>query len=142
MSRTYIPKELRRKVADYFRHRCAYCLSAELITGGVMEIDHIIPEAAGGATEETNLCLCRTYCNDYKASKMQVLDPQTKEAVALFNPRRQAWSEHFEWSTQGDLIIGKTATGRATVLALQLNRTELVASRWIWIGAELHPPKD
>ena len=142
MSRTYIPKELRRKVADHFRHRCAYCQSAELVTGGPMEIDHILPETLRGATEEANLCLCCTYCNDYKSNKISALDPLTNKEVHLFNPRTQSWPEHFEWSTEGDFVKGKTPTGRATVLALQLNRAELVASRQLWVKFGIHPTQE
>jgi hypothetical protein len=33
------------------------------------------------------------------------------QQVALFNPRQQEWSEHFYWSAEGTLIIGKTPIG-------------------------------
>jgi hypothetical protein len=39
-------------------------------------------------------------------------------------------------------IEGKTAIGRATVEALQLNREVLVEARGTWIAAGLHPPTD
>ena len=52
MSRSRIPKALRAKVAAQARYRCGYCLTAEPIVGTSMELDHLIPEALGGLTEE------------------------------------------------------------------------------------------
>ena len=69
-------------------------------------------------------------------------DPQTGEIVRIFDPRREAWTDHFGWSTEGDLILGKTPTGRATIAAIRLNRAELVEARRAWIIAGWHPPKD
>jgi hypothetical protein len=46
--------------------------------------------------------------------------------VNLFHPRQQRWQDYFNWNERFELIIGVTATGRATVEALQLNRQELV----------------
>ncbi len=142
MSRTHIPKALREKVAAQARHRCGYCLMAEAIVGVSMEIDHLIPEALGGATEEKNLWLACSLCNDHKGDRIGALDPVTGEVVRLFNPRRQRWSEHFRWSTEGDQIEGLTPTGRATVIALHLNRPVLVRARQAWVKVGWHPPKD
>ena len=52
MTRTYIAKWLRDRVAEAARHRCGYCLSAESVVGTRMEIDHIVPRSAGGLTAE------------------------------------------------------------------------------------------
>jgi hypothetical protein len=107
-----------------------------------MDVEHIIPEAAGGLTEEANLWLSCSKCNLHKADRTEVPDPHTGEKVALFNPRLQVWSEHFEWVEDGTIIAGKTAIGRATVEALNLNRTVLVIARQRWVAAGWHPPKD
>jgi predicted HTH transcriptional regulator len=50
------------------------------------------------------------------------------------------WSQHFAWTEDTMLIIGRTATGRATVEALQLNRTELLNLRRVLRVAGEHPP--
>ena len=142
MSGAYISKELRRKVAEQARHRCGFCLTAELTVGSLMDVDHIVPEAASGLTEENNLWLCCAKCNGHKADKTSGLDPQTGELTNLFNPRTQSWAEHFEWSENGEFIAGRTPVGRATVVTLQLNRAELVASRQLWIRFGIHPPQD
>ena len=141
MSQAYVPKELRERVAAQARYRCGYCLTAEAIVGAPMEIDHLIPEALGGLTEESNLWLACSLCNDHKSSRIAFLDTVSGETVRLFDPRRQIWYEHFRWSDNGDEIVGLTATGRATVDALRLNRISLVAARRLWVLAGWHPPK-
>src|SRR5258708_5281869 len=116
MSRTRIPREMRERVAAQARHRCGYCLTAEAIVGTPMEVDHLIPEALGGLTEEGNLWLACSLCNDHKSDRVAALDPVTGEVVRLFNPRRQVWTEHFRWTEEGDCILGLTPVGRATVV--------------------------
>lgn len=142
MSKTYVPKALRNRVATQAHHRCGYCLTQEAIVGTPMEIDHLFPEALGGLTEEANLWLACSLCNNLKADRIAVADPETGDIARLFNPRLQRWSEHFAWTPGGDQIVGRTATGRATVVALQLNRPTLVRARRLWVIAGWHPPED
>lgn len=142
MNDAYVPKVLRERVSAQARHRCGYCLTTELLIGASMEIEHLLPRALGGLTAETNLWLACSLCNEYKGARIVAIDPISDLFVALFNPRQQDWHEHFAWNAQSDLIIGLTATGRATVAALRLNRPLLVRSRQIWVAARLHPPHD
>jgi hypothetical protein len=142
MSRTYIPKALRDKVAAQARHRCGYCLTAEVIVGTPMEVDHLIPEALGGSTVEENLWLACSLCNGHKGNRIAALDPTSGEVVRLFDPRRQNWREHFQWTPEGDRLLGLTPVGRATVAALNLNRPSLVVARRAWVTVGWHPPKD
>lgn len=142
MSRTHIPRSLRALVAEDARHRCVYCQSAVTIVGMPFEIDHVIPESLGGLTERENLCLCCSACNERKACRTAAIDTFTGQRVTLFHPCRQAWSQHFRWIEDGLRIEGLTPAGRATVLALQLNRLVLVTARRGWISVGWHPPKD
>ena len=142
MSRSYVPRALRARVSEAARYRCGYCLSAEAIVGSPMEIDHLIPESLGGTTDEQNLWLACSVCNDSKSKRISALDPSTGEGVRLFNPRLQVWTEHFRWTKGGDRIVGLTPTGRATVVALNLNRPSLVRARQLWVIAGWHPPPD
>lgn len=142
MNTRYIPKALRERVAQQARQRCGYCLSAEAIVGAPMEIDHLVPQALGGLTEEDNLWLACSLCNDHKSDRIAALDPDTDAVVRLFDPRHQNWGEHFAWSKNGDRIKGLTPTGRATVYALNLNRPSLVKARQAWVLAGWHPPRD
>jgi 5-methylcytosine-specific restriction endonuclease McrA len=104
------------------------------------EIEHIIPEVAGGGTEETNLCLACPRCNSYKGTQASAVDDESKASVPLFNPREQIWDEHFAWEENGLFIRGLSAIGRATVRALQLNNSFAVRARYVWITSGWHPP--
>jgi hypothetical protein len=140
MSTAYISKELRERVASQAGRRCGYCLTSEAIVGAAMEIDHLVPQSLGGLTEESNLWLACSLCNDHKSCRISGPDPESGEVVRLFDPRRQVWTEHFRWSEGGDEIVGLTAVGRATVVALRLNRASLVLARRLWSAAGWHPP--
>ena len=142
MSRSRISKALRARVAAQARHRCGYCLSAESIVGTPMELDHLIPESLGGLTEEDNLWLACSLCNDSKSCRIAFEDPASGEVVRIFNPRHQDWHEHFRWSEDGCSIVGLTPIGRATVVALHLNRPTLVLARQAWVAVGWHPPED
>jgi HNH endonuclease len=142
MSKTYISKALRAKVSANAKYRCGYCLSQEFIIGTPLEIEHIIPETKGGLTVEKNLWLACRQCNDIKNDRTHAKDPISDETVLIFNPSEQTWDEHFVWEKEGEIIIGLTPIGRATVVALKLNRSPLVTSRTYWIQAGWHPPKD
>ena len=133
MKQAHIPKALRDRITEQARRRCGYCLTTEAIVGTPMEIDHLVPQSLGGPTEEDNLWLACSLCNTHKGNRVAALDPQTEDVVRLFNPRRQSWDEHFMWTSAGDHIIGKTAVGRATVIALNLNRSSLVVARRLWV---------
>jgi hypothetical protein len=139
MSDAYIPKALREKVTAPAQHRCRYCLTAESIVGTPMEIDHLIPQSLGGLTEEANLWLACSLCNDHKGDRIAALDPLTDEIVRLFDPRHQVWQEHFAWTADGSRINGQTPIGRATVVALSLNRPSLVKARQAWVAVGWHP---
>ena len=142
MSKTYIPSELRRQVREDAGHRCGYCRISESVSATELVIDHIVPESAGGPTVRGNLWLVCTRCNQFKGNRIDALDPQTGENVSLFNPRTQAWAEHFGWSEDGTEIIGRTDCGRATVEALRLNRELAILARRRWVSVGWHPPED
>lgn len=140
MTSTYIPKKLRKLVAAQARHRCGYCLSAESVVGLSMEIEHLVPQILGGPTCEENLWLACPACNAFKGQRISARDPESGLTVRLFNPREQLWREHFLWIDAGARVAGQTPIGRATALALHLNRPILVTARRIWIEAGWHPP--
>ncbi len=142
MSRTYVSKALRRRIRERDVYRCAYCLTTEANTGMEMEVDHIIPEVLGGHTDEDNLCLSCSACNEYKGDRTKGSDADTGEQAPLFDPRHQRWGEHFAWSDDGIYIEGLTPVGRATVNVLRLNRELLVSARQRWASAGWHPPAE
>ncbi len=107
-----------------------------------MEIEHLIPRALGGPDTEDNLWLACSLCNGHKNDRIVAEDPLTGETVPLFNPRTMSWGEHFAWTEEGDRIVGLTPCGRATVVALNLNRAALIVARKGWVSVGWHPPKD
>lgn len=141
-AKSYIPIYVRRRVSEQAHYRCGYCLRSQELMGMPMTIDHIIPEMAGGNTVEENLWLACRRCNELKGGQTHANDPQTSGRTRLFDPRRQIWVEHFAWSEDGTLILGKTPCGRATVVALQMNNAEIVVTRRMWVSAGWWPPKD
>lgn len=142
MSRIRVPAALGRRLTLQAKSRCGYCLTSERLTGIRLTVDHIIPVAAGGLTEENNLWLACRSCNEFKGVQTEATDPQTGVMVALFNPRTQSWHEHFAWSPDGTMIVGLTACGRVTVVALQLNHDSIVEARRQWVKVGWHPPPD
>lgn len=135
-----ISKRLRERIRRQADDRCGYCLSPQKLVLGQLEIEHLMPRALGGKDEEDNLWLACRMCNGYKGKQIKAIDPQTEQPAALFNPRKQNWSEHFMWSEDGSMIIGLTPTGRATVAALQLNNPLALIVRLEWVSAGWHPP--
>jgi hypothetical protein len=136
----YISESLRQEVISRARGCCEYCQMQKLVVV-FMEIDHVIPESRGGKTEGINLCLACAGCNGFKLDFETGIDPQTNLEVKLFNPRLEKWQEHFQWSEDALRLLGLTATGRATIERLRMNREDILASRQLWVEAGWHPPK-
>ena len=130
--------KLRREVATRAGYRCEYCgLSAEG-QAATFHMDHVIPQVAGGPTTPANLALACIHCSLRKGARRTAIDPKSGKTVSLFNPRLESWNKHFHW--EDVLMIGKTAVGRATVTALQLNGPEHVVIRGFESRLGRHPP--
>jgi len=142
VSKARIGRRLRVQALADAGGLCGYCRSSEEITGAPLEIEHMMPEALGGPTHRDNLWAACRQCNALKGDQIEAIDPVTATLVPLFNPRRQAWAEHFAWVEGGARVVGRTPEGRATVAALALNRPLLVRARQRWITAGWHPPED
>src|SRR5262245_2414289 len=143
MVRVYIPVEVARRVREAARHRCGYCLSPQQLVMARLQIEHIIPRARGGTSDEANLWLSCPLYNNYKGDLTEAPDPKTGKAVPLFNPRLQKWSDHFAWTRDGLRVVGKTPIGRATVAALHLDDDpDAVEVRSHWVLAGWHPPEE
>ncbi len=136
-----VSRRLRRQVIDRARGRCEYCLSPTAFSTQPFAVDHILPQSRGGLTTLENLALS-CGCNGYKGDRTHARDPQAGRTVPLFNPRRHPWSRHFKWSEDSLRIVARTATGRATIEALHLNRPELVNLRRLLLLIEEHPPRE
>jgi len=117
-----------------------YCLSQVDFSPAPFSIEHITPRSRGGTSDLANLAFACEGCNGHKAAKTHGIDPSTGERVRLFHPRRQRWQDHFAWSADFTKIIGRSAAGRATVEALQLNRPRVQRLREALRLVDLHPP--
>ena len=74
---TNISRRLYKLVRRRANSRCEYCQSSEWLTAQRSHVDHIIPKAHGGATEEHNLCLACASCNGSKQDKVEAVDPKS-----------------------------------------------------------------
>jgi HNH endonuclease len=124
---THVPSTLRRLVFRRSGGRCEYCRLSQDGQEAAFHIDHITPIASGGETAAENLALACVSCSLRKATRQSAVDPDTGLTVPLFHPRRHLWSDHFAW--EAVRLIGLTATGRATIQALALNRPLILAIR-------------
>jgi hypothetical protein len=140
MSEPRLSAALRRAVAERARQRFEYCQLGDEFSASPFCVEHILPAVSGGPSTFKNLAFSCAGCNAHKSDKTSAFDPVTSEPAALFHPRRDAWERHFAWSVDGLLIVGLTPLGRATVVALKLNRDGLVNLRRILIAAQEHPP--
>ena len=104
-------------------------------------MDHIVPQGKGGPTTYENLALACSVCNAGKLDRTSAIDPVTGRRAKLFNHRTQRWADHFRWSDDFGAILGRTPTGRATVMLLNMNQPRIVRLRRMWAKFNLQPPE-
>jgi HNH endonuclease len=141
MSEIYISVSIQKEVIRLANGHCEYCLYPERYSSDFFHFDHIISLFEGGTSELFNIARCCGYCNGFKRAKIHHFDPMTGQITELFNPRKSLWLDHFQWSDDDLLILGRTDVGRATVELLQLNRQNVVNLRQILKKSGYHPPK-
>ena len=118
-------------------NRCEYCLIDQSHVELSHHIEHIIALKHGGSDDLSNLCLACARCNLFKGSDLTGFDAVTGLVERLFNPREQAWADHFE--LQGPLIVRQTPTGRVTVQVLSMNEGQRLQLRGALVAAGLYP---
>lgn len=94
----------------------------------MFHVDHIISKKHGGRDYAQNLCLACADCNRCKGSNLAGVDRFTDEVSPLFNPRLDAWEDHFAINSDGTLA-GRTPEGRATIVVLRVNEASRVEQR-------------
>ena len=136
-----MPRKLHPKIREEVRLRarnlCEYCHTDERWQCVEFTIDHIDP---GAGDNIDNLALACFHCNRRKSDETEFVDAATGEVTTLFNPRSSQWSDHFEWSDDGILIVPKTQIGRVTLELLDLNRTRILRIREADALVGRHPP--
>lgn len=142
MTESYVSAGLRRLIVQRAGNCCEYCKYPGHYSPQNLSLDHVTPRFGGGETTADNLALSCQGCNSHKATRTETEDPATGIIVALFNPRRQRWRDHFAWGSDHVSVVGLTAIGRATIEALELNREGLVNMRRVLYEIGEHPPKE
>jgi hypothetical protein len=97
---TYISAELRQQVIVRAGNCCEYCLLSQDDNTFSFQIDHVIAEKHEGETVLENLSLSCPNCNRFKGSDIGSIDSETGQLTPLYNPRTQAWDDHYPagWS--------------------------------------------
>lgn len=127
---TLFSDEVRDAVSARAGDRCEYCRLPTRGQVATFPIDHILPRSSGGETLLENLALACPHCNAHKWAHTTGIDPLSGATVPLFHPRRQLWTDHFQWSVQElGVLEGKTPCGRATIALLHINDADMVAIR-------------
>jgi len=148
---------VRDLVRQRARDSCEYCL---MPTTSKFEIEHIVPRARWADYQANAYAALRrrsrlnlatpnhianyawacVFCNGAKGGRRRPLG-----SVRLFDPRYDNWPDHFEFLSSASYaaILGLTAIGVATVVALKFNRGgpegPLVA-RHVAIMQGIYPP--
>jgi hypothetical protein len=126
-------------IAERATYRCEYCHAPEIVFNFPFEVEHILPQARGGADTLDNLALACHACNLFKSDFETGPDEESQVEVALFHPRQDLWEEHFAVDITQAEIVGRTPVGRATIRRLQMNRPRQVTARRRWIQLGLFP---
>lgn len=127
MSR-YIPDALRDFVANRAMHRCEYCRINSQSSYFTFHIDHIVSLKHGGLTSAENLAYTCQICNINKGSDIATFLEKPNIPVRFFNPRTDAWNDHFLPNELG-LLEAKTDIGQATIKILDLNHPDSIIER-------------
>lgn len=124
-----IPKETREFVVSRALGKCEYFQTPQKYCPDPFSVEHVCPRSRSGSDDESNLAFSCGGCNGHKFTAIAAVDPHSGLFVAVYNPRKDVWSMHFQWSESRLEIVGTSATGRATVVRLKLNREYVVNLR-------------
>ena len=130
-------RQLQQLVWQRAKRRCEYCQVPADVELLPFQIDHIISEKLHGPTVSENLALSCERCNSHKGPL--AAGYLGGKHVPLFNPRKDRWSDHFEWN--GPQLLGKTDVGRVTIDVLAINLPYRIALRAALIDEGIFPPK-
>jgi HNH endonuclease len=137
---THVSADLRRAVRGRARSLCEYCLVHEEDTFLGCQVDHIIAEKHGGATDSDNLAYACTFCNRAKGTDVGSIAPGTGEFTRFYNPRVDLWSDHFRLG--GVIIEPVTPIGAATARILGFNARERILERQTLQEIGRYPPQE
>jgi hypothetical protein len=107
--------------------RCEYCRIPERYYTDLFQIEHVVARSHGGGDDTDNLALACRHCNLHKGPNLSGIDPLTSGLTRLFNPRTDAWEQHF--TLERGVVRGLTAIGRTTAYVLNMNTDRRVELR-------------
>lgn len=125
--------------AERAEYRCEYCRAPEQVFNFSFDVEHILPQSAGGSSDAENIALACESCNLHKSNTVQSWDENEGRFVPLFNPRKDRWQSHFRFDPELSEIVGLTATGRVTVSCLKMNSDFQIRARRHWVRLNLYP---
>jgi hypothetical protein len=120
-------RSLETAVIRRARGFCEYCHFPEAASELPFHVDRIVAEKHRGPTTAANLAWACFSCNLCKGPNVAGIDPPTGRLTRLFHPRRDVWTEHFNWD--GIWLRGKTAVGRTTIAVLAMNSPDSLTVR-------------
>lgn len=136
-SRPSIPDNLRQLVAKRADYLCEYCLISEEDTFLGCQVDHIISLTHGGSNTADNLAYACIVCNRQKGSDLGSIDWDTENLVRFFNPRNDAWGDHFQLN--GATIQPISKIGEVTARIFNFNSNSQLIERQLLILENRYP---
>ena len=107
--------------------RCEYCRLPQRYYTELFQIEHIVARCHGGGDDLLNLALACRHCNLHKGTNLSGIDPESSDLTRLFNPRTDAWEDHF--TIERGVVRGRTAIARTTVYVLNMNTERRIELR-------------
>ena len=89
-------------------------------------IDHIRSIKHGGDSHIENLAYCCPECNSFKGTDVGSFK-ENDELIRFFNPRKDAWDNHFELFN--GFIVGKTDIAKITERIFKFNEIDRLIFR-------------
>lgn len=132
-----IPQDIRAQVSERAAFLCEYCLIHEDDTFYGCQVDHIISLKHGGLTDMDNLAYACAFCNRQKGSDLGSILWETGDLVRFFNPRLDAWPQHFK--LDGATIHPLSPVARVTEHILRFNHIDRIIERRTLIGEGRYP---
>ena len=112
-------------------YRCEYCR----IVGWELQVDHILPRSprrrdpVEALDAHENLATACAHCNRLKGDFTTGRDPLTGRETRLFDPRKDVWEQHFDWSSDYLRLLPLSEIGGATIARLRMNAPVLRRQR-------------
>jgi hypothetical protein len=97
------------------------------LQGATFHIEDVIPRVHGGASDLDNLALACPSCNLHEADRVSSTVENDSAVVALFHPRKDVWSDHFEWDDYQ--LLGKSDVGLLTIQLFNPNHERRIKIR-------------